>query len=469
MGSMYSVKQYSFRLLPILLLLGVLFLLFGCQLRTSSYLGVAFDNETTRIPCADSTEVLYPDQPQFTTMIQDSTVEIVGADNSTGTGFIVSAPLIKESHGHLFTFLVTASHVLERMPGDWVTIRFNLNGTDTHKHYEEKYRIRYDGMRLWTSHPKEDLSVSLIGLTSTIMSQLPIVTGDVIATDNILEHYGVSKGDLVYIVGYPHSSALSNSSERTLHSGIINSISSGLGSEQLIHLVNSDLSHGDSGGPVFIQRGDRSSDKEIQLLFGVVSGLNRQILNNDRNGTTVAYVVPAKYILETIEIIPFVCKIYKDYGTTVYPGIYPKFSGDADISLRKWYFDSILNRVSTTITKEDRDRLILLYTQWLNAPTDNSWQLASEYLSHVMSKYKLECLVKIKTFPKNDASIYYKTEGAFERGEPASVISKLTPCEEKLSCGRYFFWSVRGDVQTSKEQYKVLHNDIDITIYEEQK
>src|SRR3954471_18092167 len=74
---------------------------------------------------------------------------------TVGTGFLISAP---GPDGRPRTVLVTANHVLDKMPGRTARIGFRISNADGSWSYSpQPLEIRDpQGRELWTHHPSRD-------------------------------------------------------------------------------------------------------------------------------------------------------------------------------------------------------------------------------------------------------------------------------------------------------------------------
>src|SRR5215469_15591143 len=77
---------------------------------------------------------------------------------TVGTGFLISDPT---PGGQPRTVLVTANHVLAKMPGAIATIGFRIENADGSWRYDPQPLTIRDstGKELWTHHPSMDVAV----------------------------------------------------------------------------------------------------------------------------------------------------------------------------------------------------------------------------------------------------------------------------------------------------------------------
>ena len=83
---------------------------------------------------------------------------------TVGTGFLVSAPT---PDGKPRTVLVTAGHVLDRMPDAEMRIGYRMKVDGGSWAYEpQKIAIRSGGGELWTRNPQRDIAAMVVFLAS---------------------------------------------------------------------------------------------------------------------------------------------------------------------------------------------------------------------------------------------------------------------------------------------------------------
>src|SRR3954469_9467493 len=105
-------------------------------------------------------------------MVMDLAMELIQATvqleqplgngtRTVGTGFLISAP---GPDGQPRTLLVTANHVLEKMPGQMARIGFRISNPDGSWNYSpQTLKIRDEaGHELWTHHPSRDVAAMTI-------------------------------------------------------------------------------------------------------------------------------------------------------------------------------------------------------------------------------------------------------------------------------------------------------------------
>ena len=219
---------------------------------------------------------------------------------TVGTGFLISetAP-----DGAPRTVLVTAAHVLSKMPNQEAKIGYRIANPDGSWSYSpEKLRIRDDsGHPLWTQHPARDVAaISITAPDAFAKAAIPI---NWLAADDTFQMNAVSAGDEMMALGFPRGLSANQAGFPILRSGRVASFP--LAPAQIFptFLLDFTVFPGNSGGPVFMSHGLRQvgsgGSQDVQFIAGL---LTQQVeLNNER--LEIGIVTHAKFIRETIALM----------------------------------------------------------------------------------------------------------------------------------------------------------------------
>lgn len=249
----------------------------------------------------------------FDELVMRSTVKIYSGNNS-GTGFILLAPVTGETNRASFV-LVTAAHVLAGMPSSNVVISLRVNDKDTFKKLTHEIPIRVGGTNLWTTHPTADVAAMRLSLPR--VSDFSHLSIEILRDDKFLVDFRIHPGDEVRVLGFPYGYEANNAGFPVLRSGRIASYPLTPTTNNPTLMIDFRVFRGNSGGPVYMS--ERRSlikgaletvsirgiiglvSKEAKISESVVS-LNEQSVRSYDLGLGI--VVPSRFILETIELLP---------------------------------------------------------------------------------------------------------------------------------------------------------------------
>lgn len=245
-------------------------------------------------------------------MIADLSVELIHATvqleqplgdgtRTVGTGFLINAPT---PDGQPRTVLITANHVLQRMPGVTARIGFRVSNPDGSWRYTpQTFTIRDDqGHEMWTKHPSHD--VAAISITAPPEFAKAAIPVDWLAEDTTFSKYEVRAGDEMMALGFPRGLAANQAGFPILRSGRVASFPVAPAEIFPTFLLDFTVFPGNSGGPVFMAEGARrrpgsTEAQEVQFIAGL---LTQQVeLNNER--LEIGIVTHAKFVRETIALM----------------------------------------------------------------------------------------------------------------------------------------------------------------------
>ncbi len=245
-------------------------------------------------------------------MIADLAVELIHATvqieqplgdgtRTVGTGFLINAPTLD---GQPRTVLVTANHVLQRMPGVQARIGYRIANADGSWSYApQKVDIRdADGNPRWTQHPSRD--VAAISITAPPEFAKAAIPTDWLAGDDTFASYAVGAGDQMMALGFPRGLSANPAGFPILRSGRVASFPLAPAAVFPTFLLDFTVFPGNSGGPVFMAEGVRrrpggGESQEVQFIAGL---LTQQVeLNSER--LEIGIVTHARYIRETLSLM----------------------------------------------------------------------------------------------------------------------------------------------------------------------
>jgi hypothetical protein len=228
-------------------------------------------------------------------------------DKAAGTGFVLWQAKQKRF------LLVTAAHVFPKTSGDEVTAFFRTQvGEGEYKKEPLKVVVRKDGKPLWTQHPTEDVAV--IEVVPPKNADLPQIPVELLASDELLKKHQVHPGEQVACLGYPHRNESSDAGFAILRLGAIASYPLVPTAKNKTFLLSANSVEGDSGGPVYLSPSSRPAhdQEEVRLIVGLISA--QRFIDEDmkmiygetkvRHRLGLAIVVPASFILQTIDRLP---------------------------------------------------------------------------------------------------------------------------------------------------------------------
>jgi V8-like Glu-specific endopeptidase len=245
-------------------------------------------------------------------MVMDLSVELIHATvqleqplgdgtRTVGTGFLIS---VTEPNGTPRVVLVTANHVLEKMPGANLRIGYRISNTDGSWSYSpQSVPIRDKaGHELWTHHPSRD--VAAITLTAPAEFAKAAIPLEYLAGDDTFTKYNVGAGDEMMALGFPRGLAANQAGFPILRSGRVASYPIAPAKIFPTFLLDFSVFPGNSGGPVYMseqahRRPGADASQDVEFIAGL---LTQQVeLNSER--LEIGIVTHAKYIRETIALV----------------------------------------------------------------------------------------------------------------------------------------------------------------------
>jgi hypothetical protein len=247
------------------------------------------------------------------TVLFHSTFRIQGpnkddlSQTSFGTGLIMGMP--KENTDAVgFPVLATASHVLEDIGGDLMSLLVRRPGSEgSYTAYPYDIQIRDHGRPLYVKHRDADIAAMYVNLPADVP-----ITGlapDFLADDQRLRDIELHPGDEIFCLGFPLAAAAPGAFP-ILRTGHIASYP--LTPMTKVKQIRLDVAllPGSSGGPAYYSYAYRIYDGKIR--WGLKQGLLGLVIQADRCGSPefgdkyldFSVILPAPFIRETIDALP---------------------------------------------------------------------------------------------------------------------------------------------------------------------
>jgi V8-like Glu-specific endopeptidase len=247
-------------------------------------------------------------------MVMDLAIELIHATvqleqplgdgtRTVGTGFLISAT---GPDGTPRTVLVTANHVLDKMPGQNARIGYRISNPDGSWSYSpQQVKIRDgDGHELWTHHPSRDVAaIAIKAPPEFAKAALPV---DYLAADDTFDKYQVTAGDEMMALGFPRGLSANSAGFPILRSGRVASYPVAPAKIFPTFLLDFSVFPGNSGGPVFVShpvKADGVTQVANKGDTGFIAGLLTQQVELNSERLEIGIVTHAKYVRETIALL----------------------------------------------------------------------------------------------------------------------------------------------------------------------
>lgn len=222
-----------------------------------------------------------------------TTVSFKGIDKSgkiyNGTGFLFIGPHAYNKNG-FSSFVVTNKHLAEYLK--YASIQFYFDDARDKQEYELKCDIHN-----YFCHPDEEIDICIFLIRTDIAPNIHFLNYNTqILKKCDLESNNVSKGDLIYCIGYPDGIQSVNYAK--VNKGAIYEIKSLYNGTSTDFSIDAQVSPGNSGSPVILGGTDDSESK----LIGVVYEYQAIEKNNKIVNSGIGNVLPVDCILDTIQL-----------------------------------------------------------------------------------------------------------------------------------------------------------------------
>jgi S1-C subfamily serine protease len=267
-------------------------------------------------------------------MVMDLAIELIHATvqleqplgdgtRTVGTGFLISST---GPDGVPRTVLVTANHVLQKMPGQNARIGYRISNPDGSWSYSpQQVKIRDgDGHELWTHHPNRD--VAAITIKAPAEFAKAALPENYLAADDSFDKYQVTAGDEMMALGFPRGLSANSAGFPILRSGRVASYPLAPAKIFPTFLLDFSVFPGNSGGPVFVSRPQK--DQGVTQVAdkpqdpGFIAGLLTQQVELNSERLEIGIVTHAKFVRETIALMrnPLAPSTVADGATSVAGG-----------------------------------------------------------------------------------------------------------------------------------------------------
>ena len=218
---------------------------------------------------------------------------------TVGTGFLLSAPA---PDGTPRTILVTANHVLNRMPGTQMRVGYRVENPDGSWRFAPQMVTIREGQRaLWTHHSVRDVAViTVVAPPEFARAAIPLAW---LAGDDTFGTDHVAPGDEMMTLGFPRGLSSNGAGFPILRSGRIASYPLSPTTAFPTFLLDFSVFPGNSGGPVYVslatEKRAEAGSEPAQFIAGI---LTQQVeLNAER--LEIGIVTHARFIRETITLL----------------------------------------------------------------------------------------------------------------------------------------------------------------------
>jgi S1-C subfamily serine protease len=220
---------------------------------------------------------------------------------TVGTGFLLSSP---GPDGKPRTILVTAAHVLHKMPQVQARIGYRFQTPDGGWRYDpQPLAIRTgSGSAKWTQHPTRDIAALEIKAPAEFaQAAIPLAW---LARDDTFNQYALAPGDEMMALGFPLGLSANTAGFPILRTGRVASYPLAPSAAFPTFLLDFSVFPGNSGGPVYMDKADRKQAatgevKDAQFIAGMLT----QQVELSGNRLDIGIVTHARYIRETVEML----------------------------------------------------------------------------------------------------------------------------------------------------------------------
>jgi V8-like Glu-specific endopeptidase len=217
---------------------------------------------------------------------------------TVGTGFLISDPT---PDGRPRTVLVTANHVLRKMPGAMATIGFRTENADGSWRYTPAtLRIRDGDKELWTHHPDRDVAV--IAIEAPVAFAKAAIPENWLGGDDAFTRYSVAPGFEMLALGFPEGLSANAAGFPILRSGRVASFPLAPSTAFPTFLLDFAVFPGNSGGPVFVNA-PAAQAAAPGAEPGFIAGLLTQQVEINSENLSIGIVTDARFVRETLSLL----------------------------------------------------------------------------------------------------------------------------------------------------------------------
>jgi S1-C subfamily serine protease len=209
---------------------------------------------------------------------------------TVGTGFLIDAPT---ADGRPRIILVTAAHVLQKMPKAQARIGYRFEQADGAWRYDPQSLTVRDAQMTpeWTRHPTRDIAaIEIKAPPEFARAAIPLAW---LAEDKTFNEYALGPGDEMMALGFPRGLAANQAGFPILRAGRVASYPLAPSAAFPTFLLDFSVFPGNSGGPVYVASSDR----------GFIAGMLTQQVELSGERLEIGIVTHARYIRETVAML----------------------------------------------------------------------------------------------------------------------------------------------------------------------
>lgn len=218
---------------------------------------------------------------------------------TVGTGFLIAD---QDAAGAPRILLVTARHVLDRMPADQMRIGWRVASPEGAWRFDpQMVDIRVEGRPLWVEHPLQDVAVMAIQPPPAFAAAaMPIGW---LADGATFDRLGVGPGDELYSLGFPQGLSANRAGFPILRVGKVASWPVAPVDAYPTFLLDFAVFPGNSGGPVFWSPSARRRPDSPTPEHPFIGGVLTQAVEVGGQTLGLAVVAHARFVRETIALL----------------------------------------------------------------------------------------------------------------------------------------------------------------------
>lgn len=216
---------------------------------------------------------------------------------TVGTGWLVN---MSEIMGQEKIALVTAFHVFDQMPKDYIDIHWRrLDDNGNWQREPQSFKIRDGAKGLW--HHPENYDIAVMWIDPPEGPKKAAIPFSYLADETALKTYEIGPGDELLALGYPRGLSANSLGFPILRSGRVASFPLWPVSEFTTFLMDFSVFAGNSGGPVYMSERVRkrigaNETHEAHILVGMLA--QQVMLSQER--LEIGIVLHAHYIREAL-------------------------------------------------------------------------------------------------------------------------------------------------------------------------